>query len=155
MSNYATKSDLKNATAVHTSKFARKNDLTDLKSEVDRSDIDKLSQLDADKLKSVPADLNKLSDAVKNGVVKETDYNPKIKNSEDKIRSITNLATNAALDAKINEVRGEILSITNLASNSTLNAKINKVKCKVSSTANLAITAALMKVKKQLKNMKN
>ena len=132
MSNNATKSDLKNATAVHTSKFARKNDLTDLKSEVDRSDIDKLSQLDADKLKSVPADLNKLSDAVKNGVVKETDYNPKIKNSEDKIRSITNLATNA-----------------------TLNAKINKVKCKISSTANLAITAALMKVKKQLKNMKN
>ena len=36
----------------------------------------------------------------------------KIKNIEDKIPDITNLATNASLNAKINEVKGEIPSIT-------------------------------------------
>ena len=52
-----------------------------------------------------------LSDVVKNDVVKKDVYNAKIKNSEDKIPDITNLASNASLDAKINEVNGEIPSI--------------------------------------------
>ena len=42
LSNYATKSDLKNATGVDTSKFATKIDLTNLKSIVDKLEIDKL-----------------------------------------------------------------------------------------------------------------
>ena len=41
MFNYATKSDLKNATGVDTSHFAKKDDLVNLKSEVDKFDIDK------------------------------------------------------------------------------------------------------------------
>ena len=40
--NYATKSDLKNATGVDTSKFAKKVDLANLKSNADKLDIDKL-----------------------------------------------------------------------------------------------------------------
>ena len=40
--NYATKSYLKNATGVDTSKFAKKVDLVNLKSNVDKLDIDKL-----------------------------------------------------------------------------------------------------------------
>ena len=36
LSNYATKVDLKNATGVDTSKFAKKVDLASLKSEVDK-----------------------------------------------------------------------------------------------------------------------
>ena len=36
---------------------------------------------------------------------------------------MTNLGTNASLNAKINEVKGEIPSITNLATNASLNAK--------------------------------
>ena len=43
-----------------------------------------------------------LSDVVKNVVVKKKYYNAKIKNIEDEIPSITELATNAAFDAKIN-----------------------------------------------------
>ena len=39
-----------------------------------------------------------------------------MKNIEDKISDITNLATNASVDAKINEVKGEIPNITNVAS---------------------------------------
>ena len=36
LSNYATKADLKNATGVDTSKFAKKVDLTSLKSNVEK-----------------------------------------------------------------------------------------------------------------------
>ena len=79
----------------------KKDDLANLKSEVDKLDIDKSSEFHADLLKPVPTDLSKLSDVVKNDV-KKKDYNAKIKNIEDKIPSITNLSTNVTLDAKIN-----------------------------------------------------
>ena len=42
--NYATKSDLKNATGVTTLQFAKKADLASLKSDVDELDIDKLKK---------------------------------------------------------------------------------------------------------------
>ena len=57
LSNYATKTDLKNVTHVDTSSFALKTNLTSLKAEVDKLDIDKLLP--------VLVDLSKLSDAVK------------------------------------------------------------------------------------------
>ena len=57
-SNYSTKSNLKNATRVDTSQFAKKYDLANLKSEVDKFDIDKLSELDADILSVVTVDLS-------------------------------------------------------------------------------------------------
>ena len=57
LSNYATKTDLKNVTHVDTSNFALKTNLASLKTEVD--------QLDIDKLAPVHVDLSKLSDAVK------------------------------------------------------------------------------------------
>ena len=74
------------------------------------------------------------------------------KNIEDKIASITNLAINTALDAKINELKGKILSITNLANNFALNAKINKVRGKISSITNLATTTALITVENKILN---
>ena len=114
LSNYATKIDLKNATEVDTSSFAKNIDLANLKSDVDKLDIDKLKhvssglsslkskvdKLDVDKLVPVPIDLSKLSDVVENDVVKKDVYNAKIKNIKDKIRDITNLATNAFLMLK-------------------------------------------------------
>ena len=97
MSNYATKSDLKNAKGADISQFTKKkNDLTTLKSGVDKLDIDKLEKLDVRKLVPVPKDLSKLSDVGKNEVVKKDE------DIEDKITSITNVANDAALDAKIN-----------------------------------------------------
>ena len=60
MSNYATKSDLINATGADTLQFTKKDDLTNLKSEVDNLDIDEL--------KTAPADLSKLSNVVENNV---------------------------------------------------------------------------------------
>ena len=41
LSNYATKADFKNATGVDSSDFAKKTDLANLKSDVDKLDIDK------------------------------------------------------------------------------------------------------------------
>ena len=61
----------------------------------------------------------------KNDIVKKDVYNAKIKNIEDKIPDITNLATNASLNTKIYEVKGEIPSTTNFATNASLNANIN------------------------------
>ena len=133
-SNYATKTDLKNATAVDTSDFAKKTDLANLKSGVNKLDIDKLKDvptnlsnlkskvdnLDVNKLVPAPAELSKLSDVVKNDIVKKDVYNAKIKNIEDKIPDITNVATNITLNAKINEIKNEIPSIANLATTAGL-----------------------------------
>ena len=60
------KTDLKNVTHVDTSSFALKTNLANLKTEVDKLDIDKLVP--------VPVDLSKLSDVVKYDVVKKTKY---------------------------------------------------------------------------------
>ena len=64
--NYATKTGLKNVTGVDTSSCAKKVDLTNLKSDVDKLDIDKLKN----KLVPIPIDLSKLSDVVKSDIVK-------------------------------------------------------------------------------------
>ena len=45
LSNYATKTDLKNATVVDTSCFTKKTDLANLKSDVDKLDIDELENV--------------------------------------------------------------------------------------------------------------
>ena len=57
--NYVTKSDLKNATVVDASQIAKKDYLVNLKSQIDKLYIDKLAELDADKLKHVPLDQKK------------------------------------------------------------------------------------------------
>ena len=77
-------------------------------------------------------------DVVKNDVVEKDVYNAKIKNTEDKILGITNLAANT-INTKINEVKNEIPNIANLATIAALNAKINKVKNEMPSITNLAI----------------
>ena len=66
LSNYTTKTDLKNVTYVDTSSFALKTNLANLKTEVDEFDINKLVP--------VPVNLTKLSNVVKNNVVKKTAY---------------------------------------------------------------------------------
>ena len=87
----------------------------------------KVDKLDVDKLVPVPVDLSKLSDVVKNDVVKKDVYNAKIKNIEDKIPVTINLTTNASLNAKISEVKDEMSSITNLATAVPLTTVENKV----------------------------
>ena len=62
-SNYAIKTDLKNVTHVDATIFALKTNLASLKTEVDKLEIDKLVP--------IPVNLSKLSDVVKNDVVKK------------------------------------------------------------------------------------
>ena len=126
LSNYATKTDFRNAAGFDTSFFAKKAELANLESDVDKLDIDKfknlptdlnnlkskVDKLDVDKLVPAPVDLSKLSDVVKKDVAKKDVYDTKIKNIENKIPDITNLATNASLNFKINEVKGEIPNVT-------------------------------------------
>ena len=52
----------------------------------------------------VPVDLSKLSDVVKNDVVKKTDYNAKITEIENKIPNISNLATKTSLNTFQNKI---------------------------------------------------
>ena len=66
LSNYATKADIKTISHVDTSSFALKTNLAHLKTEVDK--------LGMNKLVSIPADFSKLSNVVKNEVVKKTVY---------------------------------------------------------------------------------
>ena len=141
LSNYATKTDIKNISHVDTSSFALKTNLVNLKTGVDKLDIDKLAP--------VLVDLSKLSDLVKNDVVKK---DAKIKHIDDKIPNITNLATNTTINTKINEVKREISSITNLATNAALNAKINEVKDKIPNTTNLATTTDLTALETNIPN---
>ena len=88
MSNYSTKSDLKNATGVDTPSFAKKTNLASIELDADELDIDKLKcvrsglsslkskrdKLDVDKLVPVFVDLSKLSDVVKHNVAKKAEY---------------------------------------------------------------------------------
>ena len=164
MSNYATKTDLKKATGVNTSKFAKKVDLANLKFNVDKLDIDKsknvpttlsnlknkVHKLDVDQLVPVPVNLNKLSDVVKNDVVKKDVCYAKIKIIEDKIPDVTNLATSTSLNAKTNEVKGEIPSITNLAKTAALTTVENKIPNVSNLVKKLTITQKLMKLKRKL-----
>ena len=84
LSNYATKSDLRNAKGIDTSKLAAKSDLVNLKTEVGKLEFDvlktlptnlsnlksKVDKLDIAKLETIPVDLTKLSNVVKMRLLK-------------------------------------------------------------------------------------
>ena len=107
LTNYATKTDLKNITHTDVSSFASKTNLAALKTEVDKIDVDKL--------KTVPDDLAKLSNVVKNEVVKKNDF------SADNYVTITKFSTDTnALDDKIDKVDKKIPNVSNLATKSSV-----------------------------------
>ena len=80
LTNYATKTDLENITHADVSSFGSKTNLAALKTEVDK--------IDADKLKTVPVDLAKLTNAVENDLVKKIDYNTKVTSAESQIAGV-------------------------------------------------------------------
>ena len=141
LSNYATKTDMKNISHVNTSSFPLKTNLASIKTQVDKLDIDRLKilpnnlsnlkskvdKLDIDKLEPAPIDSSKLNKVVKNEVVKKTEYNAQIKNIEDKIPDISNVATKTILNTKITEVKNEIPNISGLGTTSALTAVENKI----------------------------
>ena len=92
LANYATKDDVKNITHVDVSSFASKTNLAALKTEVDK--------IDADKLKTTPTDLAKLTNAIEHDVVKKTDYNTKVTSIQAQITGLTENTTDNLADIK-------------------------------------------------------
>ena len=143
LSSYATKTDLKNVSHIDVTSYALKTNLASLKSEVDKLDLDTLTP--------VPGDLPKLSNVVKNDVVKKAEYDKLVNkvdgidttnfvlktkdekdrsNFEDKIIKIdkkdpdvNDLVKKFALTA----VENKIPNISGLATKSALTAVENKV----------------------------
>ena len=114
LSNYATKDDVKNITHVDVSSSASKTNLTALETEVDIIDIDKL--------KTVPDDLAKLSNVVKNEVVKKTDFSADNYVTRTKFRTDTN-----SLDDKIDKVEKKIPDISSLETKRNVTAFVNNL----------------------------
>ena len=168
LTNYATKTDLKNITYTDVSSFASKINLAALKTEVDK--------IDADKFKTVPVDLAKLSNVVNHDVVKKTDYNTKVTSIENKIAGVikntldnlgditklkaadtsnfvlnTKLASDVTtLENKIDTVDKEIPDISGLATKTSLtsylqtatfNSKVTEVENKIKAADIIAKSA--------------
>ena len=122
LTNYATKTDLKNITHVDVSSFASKTNLAALKTEVDKIDVDKL--------KTAPVDLAKLTNAIENDLVKKTDNNTKVTSIETQIAGLTkNTVDNLADITKLKAIdTNSFVLKTKLASDvTTLEYKIDTV----------------------------
>ena len=138
LSNYATKDDVKNNTHVDVSSYASKTNLAALKIEVDK--------IDTDKLKTVPNELAKLNNVVKNDVVKKTDYNTKVTSIENQIAGVTkNTLDNLADKAKLKAVdTSNFVLKTKLTDDvNTLETKIDTVDKKISDISGLATKTSL------------
>ena len=97
LTNYATKTDLKNIIHVDVSSFASKTNLAALKTKVDKIDVDKL--------KIAPVDLAKLTNAVENDLVKKIVYNTKVNSIEAQITGLTkNTVANLADITKLKAI---------------------------------------------------
>ena len=114
LSNYATKVDVKNIAHVDVSSYATKTNLAALKTEVDKIDVDKL--------KTVPDDLAKLSNVVKNEVVKKTDFSADTYVTRTKFSTDTN-----ALDDKIDKVEKKIPDISSLETKRNVTTLVNNL----------------------------
>ena len=159
LSNYATKADIKNITHVDTSSFALKTNLASLKTKVDKLDIDKLVP--------VPVDLSKLSDLVKNEVVKKNEYDElvaevnsidtsgfvlKIKYDTDKSKLENKIPDKSVLVKKTDyetrraEIEGKIPDVSNVAKKTALTTVENKIP----GATNFAIKTALTTVENKI-----
>ena len=109
-----TKTDLENITHTDVSSFASKTNLSALKTEVDKIDVDKL--------KTVPDDLAKLSNVAKNEVVKKTDF------SADNYVTRTKFSTGTnPLDDKIDKVDQKNPDVSGLVTKSSVTILIRNL----------------------------
>ena len=148
LSNYATRTDLKTISHIDVSSYALKSSLASLKTEVDKLDINKLT--------SVPVDLAKLRNLVKNDVVKKTKYDKLVNNVND--IGATNFVSRTKyekdgpdFEGKINKVEKKILNVSNLSKKSSLTAVENKIP----DISGLATTSALTAVENKIPNVTN
>ena len=129
LSNYAAKSDLKNVTHGDTSSFALEANLANLKNEVAKLDIDKLTP--------VPVDSSKLSDVGKNVVVKKTVYDKLVAKVNNTDTSDFALKTNYQREKT--KLEKKIPQVTDFVKKT----KLTKLENKNPNISNLAIKTAL------------
>ena len=145
LSNYATKADVKNISHSGTSSFTLKTNLVNLKTEVDKLDIDKLVP--------VLVDLSKLSDVVKNDVVKKDVYDKLVAKVDNVDTSEFVLKTK--YDADKSELENKISNTSGLAKKTNYDAKIADIEGKISDVSNLATKTALTAVENEIPNVSN
>ena len=137
-------------THVDASSFASKTNLTSLKTEVDKLDIAKLTP--------VPDDLAKLSNVVKNDVVKRTEYDTlveKVDNIDTTgfVSKATYDADKSDLEKKISDADKKFLIQAIQLKKVDLNANINEIKGKIPNITGLATSSALTAVENKIPNV--
>ena len=128
LNNYAAKTDIKNISHVDTSSFALKTNLANLKTEVDKLDINKLVP--------IPIDLSKLSDVVKNDVVKKTVYN-KLVGKVDNINT-SDFVIKTKYNTDKTELENKIPDTSGLIKKTNYNTKVTELENKIPGISNLA-----------------
>ena len=103
------------------SSFASKTNLAALKTEVDK--------IDADKLKAVPVDLAKLTNAAENDLVKKTDYNAKVTNIESQIAGVKNTQNSLGNLGDITKLKA--VDTSNFVLKTKLTADVNTLENKI------------------------
>ena len=119
--------------------------MANLKTEVDKLDIDKLVP--------VPVDLSKLSDVVKNDVVKKNVYDklvPKVNNID-----TSGLVLKTKYDTDKSEFENKIPDTSNLVKKTDYDAKITELENKIPDTSNLATKTALTTVENKIPGVSN
>ena len=121
LSNYATKTDIKNISHFDTSSFALKTNLSSLITEVDKLDIEKLAR--------VPIDLSKLSYVVKSNVVKKTVYDKLVA----KVNNIdtSDFMLKTKYDTDESELENKIPDTSGLVKKTDYNTKIVDIEGKI------------------------
>ena len=150
LSSYTTKTDLNNVP--HVSSFTLKTNLANLKTEVDKIDVDKL--------KPVPDDLAKLSNAVDNDVVKKTVYDKLVTkvNNIDTTGFVLKAKYNtdkSDLEKKISDAEGKIRDTNSLFKKTDYNSKITEIEGKISSISGLATSSVLTTVEHRITHVSN
>ena len=152
LSSYATKNDLKNVTHVDVSSFALKINLVNLKTEVDKIDIAKLTP--------VRNNLAKSSNAVKNHVVKKTEYNQLVTkvNNVDTTRFVLKTkydTTKSDLEKKISDPEEKIPNTSAFVKNTDYNSKVTEIENKIPKITGFATNFALTADGKKIPNVSN
>ena len=143
MSNYGTKTDIKNILRVDTSSFALKSNLPSLKTKSDK--------LNMDNLVPVRVDLSKLSNVVKNDAVKKTVYNKLVA----KVNSInTNgFVLKTKYDTDKSEIENKIPDTSGLVKKTDYNAKITEIESKIPSISGFFYNAVSNAVENKTPNI--
>ena len=96
----------------------------------------------------MPVDLSKLTNVVKNDVVKKTEYD-KLVNKVNSI-DISDFLLKTKYDTDELESENKIPSITNLVKKTDYNAKISEIEAKIPNITGLATTYALTTVENKI-----